>query len=82
LNLGVTDHEIARLKAQGELDRGEDIISMENGMAVFPQRVHDEIDDPGVFVGDDDAPVGESIVRGGPHYVDLGPGRDAREWQA
>jgi hypothetical protein len=59
---GVADDEVAHLQAERQLDGGQPVVSLEDGMAIPEQRLDDETGDDPVLVGDHDEAAGE----GGP----------------
>jgi hypothetical protein len=70
---GVADDEIAHLQAERELDGGQPVVGLEDGMAVVEQGPDYEAGDGPVLIGDHDEAAVEAGPGGG--IVDLGPGR-------
>jgi hypothetical protein len=66
---GVADDEIAHLQAERELDGGQPVVGLEDGMAVVEQRLDYEAGDGPVLVGDHD----EAAVEAGPGGIHCRP---------
>jgi hypothetical protein len=70
---GITDHQIAHLQAERELDGGQSVIGLENGMAVLEKGLDHQANDGPVLVGDDDIAAVEAVGAGA-HWGTLDPG--------
>jgi hypothetical protein len=66
---GVADEEIAHLQAERELDGGQPVVGLEDGMAVVEQGLDYEAGDGPVLVGDHD----EAAVEAGPGGIHCRP---------